>query len=119
MKRTAHGVGPVSCLFVVGSGAAIAQVLGAGPDPEPEPPQRSPELALALASGYQHDPEQLLDMQQALFDASESEGLVGKQRSKSSGPEPGLPVMRLSCLMAQCALCNVKSAILPVCAVSF
>lgn len=94
----------LSCQLSV-CGAAIAQVLGAGPDPEP--PQRSPELALALASGYQHDPEQLLDMQQALFDASESEGLVGKHRSKSSGPEPGLPIIsktRLSCLVASCAV---------------
>lgn len=76
-------------MSLLGSGVATAQVLGAGPGPEPS--QRSPELALALASVYQHDAEQLLDMQQALFNASETEGPVGnKRRSKSSAPEPGL-----------------------------
>lgn len=59
-------------------------MLGAGPAPHPS--QRSPELALALASGYQHDPEQLLDMQQALFDAPETD--MKKPRSRST--EPGL-----------------------------
>lgn len=85
----------IDSVFEVGSSAAIAQVLGAGPDPEPS--QRSPELALALASGYQHDPEQLLDMQQALFDAPETEDPIAhKQRSRSSGPEPGLSSVEMA-----------------------
>ena len=68
-----------------GSGSGNAQVLGAGPDPEPS--QRSPELALALAAGYQHNPEHLLDMQQALFNAPEADLPAGKkQRSRSAEP---------------------------------
>ena len=78
---------PGSTLPLLGSGDPSTQVLGAGPGPEPS--QRSPELALALASGHQHDPEQLLDMQQALFNAPETEGPVSNKR-RSSGPEPGL-----------------------------
>lgn len=80
---------PVQSLSQIHSSIPTAQVLGAGPGPEPS--QRSPELALALASGYQHNPEQLLDMQQALFNAPETEGPAdNKRRSRSSGSEPGL-----------------------------
>ena len=75
-----------------GGNAPSGQVLGAGPDPQPS--QRSPELALALASGYQHDPEQLLDMQQALFDALDTETPAGK-KPRSRSAEPGLFLNRM------------------------
>lgn len=51
----------------------------------PRRPHRSPELALALSSGYQHDPQELLDMQQALFAGPDEQAPLpgGKRKSKS------------------------------------
>ncbi|KAL0018702.1 hypothetical protein WJX79_002745 [Trebouxia sp. C0005] len=60
------------------------------PSPSPEAPCHSPELALALSSGYQHDPQELLNMQQALFAGPEDEAAAagGKRKSKSADPAP-------------------------------
>ncbi len=63
------------------------QVLSAGPSPEA--PRRSPELALALSSGYQHDPQELLNMQQALFAGPEDEAAAVGGRRKSKSADPG------------------------------
>jgi hypothetical protein len=41
-----------------------------------------------LSSGYQHDPQELLNMQQALFAGPEDEAAAagGKRKSKSADP---------------------------------
>lgn len=64
--------------------------------PSPEPPRRSPELALALSSGYQQDPEELLHMQQALFAGPEDRAAAdGKRKSKSAEPGAYSPAILL------------------------
>ena len=76
--------------------------MGAGPPPQPS--QRSPQLALALASGYQHDAEHLLTMQQALFDAPKTVDPAGSKQGSGS-PEPGTtePVHLLNCTVPECS----------------
>lgn len=52
--------------------------------PSTQGPKRSPELALALPSAYQQDPQELLGMQHALF-GSADESYPGRNKRPKSG----------------------------------
>lgn len=74
--------------------------------PSPEAPRRSPELALALPSAYQQDPQELLGMQHALFGTADDAYPGRNKRPKSGKATTHLPdsIQQLVCTVYQAML---------------